>query len=116
MSTWRLIVRALHDIGGSGTNVQIRKRMGGVMALDSSGVSAELSRAARLGVVSRAGRCKNEVRWQITPLGLDWAEGRITMIRSRPGGRRWVATWLASLPRGLRIQPARERQTEGETV
>ncbi len=116
MSTWRLIVRALHDIGGSGTNAQIRKRMGGVMEFDASGVSAELCRAAELGVITSAGRRGHDNIWQIITTGLAWLEGRITMVRTRPGGRRWVATWLESLPRGLRIQPAQARQTEGETV
>jgi len=115
VSTWRLIVRALHDIGGSGTNAQIRKRMGGVMEFESLLVSAQLVAAARLGVVASSGR-KTDAVWTLTPTGLAWLEGRATMIRVRPGGRRWVATWLESLPRGLRIQPAQQRQTEGETV
>lgn len=111
MSTWRLIVRALHDIGGSGTNAQIRKRMGGVLEFEPTLVSAHLCSATRVGVVSSSGRKTDNV-WTLTPAGLAWIEGRITLVRSRPGGRRWVATWLESLPRGLRIQPAQQRQTE----
>ena len=38
--------------------------------------------------------------------GVEWAEGRLRQVEVRPGGRRFVATWLAALPRGVRVGAA----------
>ena len=95
MSAWRLAVRALYELGPS-TSAQVELRIGGVNAW------AALRAAQALGLVVSPGRRRLGL-WSLTPLGVDWCEGRVAQIEVRPGGRRWVSTWLSSLPRGLRI-------------
>ncbi len=96
MSGWRIALTALYDCGGTA---------GGSLI----GTRSEISRLQQLGLVRRwwprtlhavaySRRRLCDPLWQITPLGLDVAERRVMQICIRPGGRRWVATWLAALP------------------
>jgi hypothetical protein len=96
MSAWRLAVRALYDHGPA-TSQQVELRIGGVYAHKA------LSAAVAYGLVHSPGKNNGTACWSLTPLGVDWCEGRVTQVEVRPGGRRWAATWLSSLPRDIRI-------------
>lgn len=95
MSAWRLAVRALYELGPS-TSAQVELHIGGVNAWTA------LRDAQALGLVVSPGRGRLGL-WSLSPLGVDWCEGRVIQIEVRPGGRRWVSTWLSSLPRGLSL-------------
>lgn len=84
MSAWRLLIREIHLHGP----------MHGTVAQ-----SSEIYRAQKLGLIEH----DEARRWRLTPLGIQVCEGSVTQIWWRPGGHRWVATWLRALPRGLRI-------------
>lgn len=98
MTTWRIVTRSLYDLGGTATNAQIRRNL--PMCVITAGVA--LNRAAEFGLVHRTGP-KTQSHWHLTTHGWDWCENKIQQVETRPGGRRWVATWLISLPRGVRI-------------
>lgn len=84
MSAWRLVVMEIHRFGP----------MQGDAAHSSS-----LQNARVLGLIEH----DEKHRWQLTPLGLEYCEGRVVQVEVRPGGRRFVATWLRSLPQGISI-------------
>lgn len=108
MSAWRLAVRALHDLGRPATAVAL----GAATGLGTRGAGVSMKRAAELGLVRRPGRgCANGSRlWTLTQLGTDWCEGRVDLAVPRglrAGPVIWRATWVSSLPRGLRLgQPS----------
>lgn len=56
--------------------------------------SSAIKRARELGLIAHDAR----QRWALTPLGWEWCAGRIAAVNLRPGGHRWVATWLRALP------------------
>lgn len=89
MSAWRLLLRELHDAGGS---KPVRTLWAPLPALEA---------ARTLGLVARAGgpaASSKAPPARLTPRGWDVAEGRLQKIDARLG-RRWQATWLAALPR-----------------
>lgn len=99
MAAWRLAVRALYELGPS-TSAEVELHLRG----DIDGSHA-LCTAKGLGLVESPGNAGgNFYPWHLTPLGVDWCEGRVTQAEVRPGGRRWVATWLSALPRGLTLR------------
>lgn len=103
MSAWKLATRALYDAGTDATARQV----GDGADLDTVAAAHALRDAVGLGLATSAGRRGgNPVNtWAITLLGRDWVEGRTEQVEVRPGGRRWVHTWLAVLPR-CRTAPA----------
>jgi hypothetical protein len=101
MSAWRLAVRTLYEIGPS-TSLRVDVYAGGV------DVKNALTQAAKLGLVHSPGRNGSGV-WSLTQLGVDWCEGRaVELLAPRTRGSvgqrmRFAATWLSSLPRGIRL-------------
>ena len=90
MSDWRITLRELHDAGGSASDKQFGTFWGRRCMM-------------RYGLATRT-KYGRHYLYQITDKGRDVIEGRIAMIPgiTSPSGRRpwrWVATWLASLPR-----------------
>lgn len=84
MSAWRALIKEIAQHGPMrGTAAQ----------------SSELYRASLLGVIERC----VDARWRLTPLGVDFLEGRVVQIEVRPGGRHFAATWLRSLPKNIRL-------------
>jgi hypothetical protein len=98
MSAWRIVVRSLYEMGPATS---------GMVELHTGGTNAWIAlRDARvIGLVSSPEKKDGTGLWSLTPIGVDWCEGRVTSVSLRPGGRRWVSTWLSALPRGLRITP-----------
>lgn len=84
MSAWRVLITDIYRNGPS------RIHLGDAVALRE---------ARRLNLLEFTER----QQWRLTPLGLDVCEGRVITTRVRPGGMRFVATWLRALPRGLRF-------------
>lgn len=91
----------LYDRGGTSPN-----------DFDLCGVPCKgLEYARRLGLVEHSDWHGKTALWWLTPLGIDWCEGRVAewygaypgddCARSRK--TRFVATWLAALPRDVRI-------------
>lgn len=118
MSSWRLVVRELHQAGG-----QLR-----TFDFLTTNASKGLEFAKRYGLVKspgRGGRASEDFHdrwnWELTPKGLDYAEGRIVKIdrvrRVRPESYRtgfivrFEATWLKSLPRANEIRLSGESPT-----
>jgi len=68
---------------------------------DGPGIQA----AQQMGLVTRTNGYGRGVPaiWQLTPLGIDWCEGRVTVEYQFRAGYRWAATWLRALPKGLRL-------------
>lgn len=87
MSAWRLVVKEIHQRG------PIR---------GTAGQSPSLRSARLNGLIEH----NADGEWCLTPLGLDVAENRVKPVQLRPGGRRFVATWLRALPRGLSLSGA----------
>lgn len=117
MSAWRLAAQALYALGGSGTINQLCYERNGLTQLVKFGL------ATSNGV--KGGR--QRATWTLTQLGIDWCEGRVVPVcgphpldkaladrkNLRPGSfhrprarATWfIATWLMSLPRDVRITP-----------
>lgn len=95
MSTWRLVLRDVAAAGKPVTTGELSYRMDAFKVAERIGVIAS--------VPGRDRRCGREVLWIPTAIGLAYLEGRVAQERVRPGGRRWVCTWLSALPSGLRI-------------
>lgn len=96
MSGWRLVV---HDIAAADDGVANPAALGHDYT--------SIHRAETLGLI---GRVTNHVRthgqptlYALTAFGIEFLEGRVVQAETRPGGRRWVATWLRSLPQGVRV-------------
>lgn len=121
MSAWRLAARALYENGGSGTFADI---------CDPSALQQLQHFGLATSTGTRGGPNKN-VTWSLTQLGIYWCEGRVAAVCGphpldralrdktkrhasldvyRPRGRAtwFVATWLMSLPHGVRIKPGAE--------
>jgi hypothetical protein len=101
MSAWKLATRALYDLGGSSTAARISMKAGGDLDVHSA-----LGVATELGLVVAPGKGSNRWEpgsWVLTERGIDYCEGRVVQLERRPGGRYWASTWLASLPRDIRI-------------
>lgn len=108
MSGWRVVVRQLHEAG--------RPLRSFDLLVDNAGYA--LAHAARLGLVKSPGRWCYRVDtdeygvWELTPLGVDFAEGRVVRLlrqrRHRPTDRNFIvrfqATWLAALPRANEVR------------
>ena len=97
MSSWRVFMRYLAEADGP-------------MSTPSDAYAGAMD-AERLGLAERVTNIERRrgerTTWQPTQLGRDFLAGRVHQVATRPGGRRWAATWLRSLPQGLRIeQPA----------
>ena len=103
MSAWRLTLRTLAQLGGRATTDQIAD-----VTIDSP--RSALRQLSRLGMVEHDPAPKGTpVLWRITERGRLWCEGRIDIVpmtERKTGGRaamRFAATWLMSLPQGVRI-------------
>lgn len=83
MSAWRLFVKQI-EVNGPARGSRYDDRA--------------IQEARRLKLIERAGTF-----WRLTPLGLEFCEGRVVQNEVRPGGRYFVATWLRSLPRDIRL-------------
>lgn len=108
MSLWRILVKAIHDKGGACCAADLRP----LVVVDNHAISGELTRAKWLGLVTVENIGTANPTWRLTGLGRDWCEGRVTLVRTNPGGRRWVSTWLASLPRGIRLQAEQPQECQ----
>lgn len=132
MASWRIVTRALYELGSPATAAQVELQAHGM-----AGVSPALQEAADKGLMHRpgAGHSPGNVAplWTLTDLGRRWAEGSVRDVRgalpeerarwnNRGGKKRgpaaglsprgprgrgiwFAATWLAALPRGVRIEP-----------
>lgn len=96
MAGWRIVTRALYDLGGEALAHDIGQRAGGLMAVDSQTTGHALQNAERLGLVTKrpADHGHRNV-WSLTGIGWAWAHGRVTQERPpkgspRPRARRWV--------------------------
>ena len=103
MSGWRELVKSLHAIGGEGSRMQFDKLS------SESGSNSAIERAKELRLVERVGGgCAS--RWRLTALGRGYCEGTVEVrpsLGAKTGGRAPAvvgATWLASLPRDIRIE------------
>jgi hypothetical protein len=104
MSSWKLAARVLYRMGGTAT---VERIMDEEPDLDSG----RLCSLRLYGLATSNGRIggNQPATYTLTQLGIDWCEGRVREVPAprTPGihGRRmrFVATWLASLPRGIRI-------------
>ena len=96
MSAWRLLLRALAAEG--------EPRSPGSMHFPPE----NFTYAENLGVVKRVTNLSRQVgvetKYVVSDIGHDYLEGRVVQIETRPGGRRWAATWLRALPRGLTLK------------
>ena len=107
MSSWILLVRAIHAAGGEAPRRQLD------YAVESAEltVTNALQEARRRGLVESDHRgCKSSI-WRLTELGRAFCEGRAEarkyMGTGTRGGRPRIviaATWLSSLPQGIRIE------------
>lgn len=112
MASWKIVVRSLYLVGGTSTASNLQM----MMESDSPAV-AGLSQARDYGLArcngSRGGpNTRNPATWTLTRKGIDWAEGRVrdthgSKITGIPGAglMRFLPTWLAALPRDVRITP-----------
>jgi len=99
VSAWRLAARDLYENGGSGTwsDVPDYKALRALV---------RLGLATNTGT-NRSGKGSPDV-WTLTQLGRDYCEGRIAVETARGFKRHKVqATWLASLPKGIRLESRR---------
>lgn len=112
MTVWRVITRTLHEAGGACTAQELEAR--GRFDFD---VQSALDYASGHGLVRSEkgqGGSRTAGRWLLTKKGQDWCENRLTTVelrripwREKPPqfvGLRFVPTWLASLPRDIRIE------------
>lgn len=112
MSTWRILIRGLHAIGGEGELLQF-----GETDRASYGALDMMRRAGLIRIVARDQRS----RYALTRLGRDWCDGFVREFQVRTGptrttkeyrtgpmvGMRFGATWLAPLrPTELERQAA----------
>lgn len=85
MSGWRVMAQELYEAGGS------------LPRTSADGFRSDLKRLRELGLAEASGFKRDDV-WRLTPLGVDYCEGRVKP-HGRRGGIKFHATWLASLPR-----------------
>lgn len=103
MSQWRIALRALHSAGKPMSVQEIETAVGG--SFEARGA---MHRAQLLGLARSSLRGRH-ASWSITDRGIAWCEGRIVERQAPracdPSRRRYrfVATWLSSLPRDIRI-------------
>jgi hypothetical protein len=95
MSEWRLFVRAV-AAAEPGEPVPTNGRLSGALQAEALGL-------VRRSCLQRKRR--EQIHWLLTPLGREYVENRVEQTENKPGGRRWVATWLRALPVGTRIVP-----------
>ena len=86
MTGWRVMAQELHEAGGSLPYHAV------------AGCDRALSALSKLGLAKTTGTRGHADRWALTPLGIDYCEGRVKP-HGRRGGIHFHATWLASLPR-----------------
>jgi hypothetical protein len=96
MSAWRIVARNLYAIGGSGLAAQF----------DGICQRSALKRMRDLKLIANNGKRGRHCIWTLTPLGIAWCEGRAKYIHGRTRPTILAATWLASLPRDVRIAGA----------
>lgn len=107
---WQTAILALYEIGAPATVAQVEMHTGGVF----SGSHA-FDTARRHGVAKCSAPRETGATWTLTQKGVDWCENRLRTVEQRrmPGrhskpqfvGMRFVPTWLAALPRGIRLTP-----------
>jgi hypothetical protein len=93
MSAWREVVRELHRHNGKIESGKVLAREGQYTA-------------KQYGLIELTGERGQPKRfWILTSKGRAWAEGRLEFVHNGPTAKaQFRATWLESLPRGLRIQ------------
>lgn len=114
MSMWRITIRTLHELGGKATTTEIARGSG----FQAYEVGEELRYLKAMGMVEGGGTSggrRGMATWALTECGVAYCEGRIAVVRDHDGQRkalgirgtrmpRFVATWLSSLPKGIRIK------------
>jgi hypothetical protein len=105
MSGWRIVTRALYELGGSGTTRDVARHLGRYDWLDLSSILSSCRGVGTLtsSAVGVGSNSDTPCTWTLTPVGIGWCEGRYVAVTVRPGGRHWAATWIESLPRGLTL-------------
>jgi hypothetical protein len=101
MSQWRIDLQRLYALGGSATTPEIDDA-------SAENPTNALYKAKEMGLVEGGGRRGQSApaTWTLTKLGRDLIEGRVTPYNKRDGRKkRFAATWLSSLPQGIRIAP-----------
>lgn len=106
MSAWRITIRKLYAMPGHSATHRELDFAGGLPMLQ------------RLKLITRehvpgCHRHGSRIRFTLTPLGIDFCEGRAMAIvgPAAPGRIRqrgplqMAATWLSALPQGVRITP-----------
>jgi hypothetical protein len=100
MSIWRIAVKALHEIGGEADTAAVAD-------FTLSDPYNGLRIAKEFGLVEQTaggrGGSRRLAKWRITAKGTALCEGRLGAYQLEHGRWRFAATWLASLPRGIRI-------------
>lgn len=100
MAAWHLIVRTLYERGPLSTYM--------LSTYVDGDVGSACNQAVVLGLLvpSARGGDNRGRKWQLTQRGVDLCEGRVDQVETRPGGRRWVSTWLSALPRDITLKGA----------
>lgn len=96
MSAWKLVIRVLAD---GPKHVQ---EVANALSMDKIGADHKLQHAVRVGMIERSPGRRGH--WQLSQRGIDYTENRLTAQWVRPGGVRWIPTWVQSLPRDIRIE------------
>lgn len=106
MSAWRVAAKAIYARGGIAMSKELHELSGSPFG--------PLQELLRMKLATSTGKNGNQAAlYTLTPKGVAFVEGRLEVIR-RPHngyGRKtrqmvWKATWIDSLPRGLRLEPA----------
>lgn len=93
MSNWRLTVKEIYTKGGEVSWEALREFR----------YTRGIKDAKKYGLVHATGKCGLGNIWGLTTKGFDWCEGRINTQANGPRKMQFVSTWLASLPRGLKL-------------
>jgi hypothetical protein len=115
-AAWRFSVQALGALRGRASTPKVQDQIDVILGPERPACALEALQAARrLGLVEMVDHRRGNAgfsTWALTALGQDWLDGRVQPVSPprRKGQRgertRFEATWLASLPRDVSIQPA----------
>ena len=110
MSAWLAVVRDLSALGGEATLTQIAAQRPLMWGANFERIGGALQLAKSKGLTVCNGRgLKAATSWRLTELGHDFMSGRVVEREARSHdvhGRYWSATWLRSLPEGVRVVPS----------
>jgi len=96
MSTWRNVIKAL------ATGPRKFEHLAAEWGRTSHDAYDGITKAKRLGLIEQC-EGRGQGWWRLTPLGMEYAEGRVVLERRRSGCAVFAATWLRSLPQDIRI-------------